>query len=242
MLYNSDLLKIPDVKLREKMLLFVDDAVMLVTGKDFTVTHKKLHTIMTRTNGIFNWAALYNCEFRIEKFQLLDFTKKLVPHLFNSRRNVATPHKALRLSNHCIPSTDTAKFLGMILDNKLLWKAQSVAALTKVQDWFLRFSRIAKTTKNVHAKYLQQLYLSTAIPHILHAANIFLTPQQHTGKRLSNGKPTLAVMNKLATIHRKVVILITGALSTTDTDTAMTLANLPPFHTIINNHHHNAAI
>ena len=176
MLYNSDLLKNPDVKLREKMLLFINDAVMLATGKDFTVTHEKLCTIMTRTNGIFDWATLHNCEFRTEKFQLLDFMKKLVPHPFNSRRKVATPHKALRLGNHHIPSTDTTKFLGMILDNKLLWKAQSMVALAKAQDWLLRFSRIAKTTKGVHAKYFQQLYLSTAIPHILYAANIFLTP------------------------------------------------------------------
>ena len=51
-------------------------------------------------------------------------------------------------------------------------------ALAKAQDWLLRFSRIAKTIKGVHAKYFQQLYLSTAIPHILYAANIFLTPQE----------------------------------------------------------------
>ena len=94
LLYNSDLLKIPDVKLREKMLLF-DDTIVLATGKDFTVTHKKLCTIMIRTKGISNWATLHNCEFRTEKFQLLNFMKKLVPHPFNSRRKVASLRRPL---------------------------------------------------------------------------------------------------------------------------------------------------
>ena len=120
--YNSDLLKIPDIKLNERMLLFIDDAAILVTGKDFSATHDKLHNIMTRTNGIIDWASLYNCKFRVKKFQLLDLTKKKVPQPLNSRRKVDTPCKALKLGNQCIPSMDTTRFLGITLDNKLSWK------------------------------------------------------------------------------------------------------------------------
>ena len=122
LLYNSDLLKIPDIKLGERMLLFIDDAAILVTGKDFSTTHDKLHNIMTRTNGILDWASLHNCKFRVKKFQLLDFTKKKVPQPLNSRRKLDTPCKALRLDNQCIPSMDTTRFLGITLDNKLSWK------------------------------------------------------------------------------------------------------------------------
>ena len=113
LLYNSDLPKIADIKLGEQLLLFVDDAVILVTGKDFTATHAKLRDIMTRTNGIFVWAALHNCEFGIDKFQLLDFTKKMVPHPFNSKKKVPTPRKTFRLRNQRIPSKDNAKFLDL---------------------------------------------------------------------------------------------------------------------------------
>ena len=101
------------------MLLFVNDAAILVTGKGFSSTHDKLCNIMTRTNGILDWASLHNCKFRVKKFHLLDFTKKKVPHPLNSRRKVDTPCKALKLGNQCIPSMDTARFLGITLDNKL---------------------------------------------------------------------------------------------------------------------------
>ena len=95
------------------MLLFIDDATVLVKGKDFSSTYDKLCNIMTRTNGILDWASLHNCKFGVKKFQLLDFTKKKVPHSLNSRRKVDTLHKALKLGNQHIPSMETARFLGI---------------------------------------------------------------------------------------------------------------------------------
>ena len=134
------------------------------------------------------------------------------------------------LGNQQIPSKDTAKFLGVIVNNKLTWKAQGAAALTKGQDWLSRFKQIMLTTKGIHAKYFCQLYIPTAIPHILYAADIFLTPQKHIGISSDhNIKYQQAIIKQLATIHRKVAILITSSLSTTATDAVLTLANLPPF-------------
>ena len=75
LIYNSDLTSIADVKLGEHLLLFVDDAAIVVTGKNFTETHTKLRNIMTCPAGIFDWATLHNCEFGIDRLQLLDLTK-----------------------------------------------------------------------------------------------------------------------------------------------------------------------
>jgi hypothetical protein len=77
LIYNADLLKIPDTKRGEWILLFVDNAAVIVIGKDFKETHEKLQNIMTHTKGIFVWAKLHNCEFRIEKFQLVSIMRKL---------------------------------------------------------------------------------------------------------------------------------------------------------------------
>ena len=52
---------------------------------------------MTQPSRIFEWATLHNCEFSIDKFQLLDLTKKLVPCLFLTKKRVPTPHQALML-------------------------------------------------------------------------------------------------------------------------------------------------
>ena len=75
LIYNSDLPSIADVKLGKHLLLFVDDAAIVVTGKNFTETHTKLRNIMTCPAGIFDWATLHNCEFGIDRLQLLDLTK-----------------------------------------------------------------------------------------------------------------------------------------------------------------------
>ena len=69
-------------------------------------------------------------------------------------------------------------------------------------------------TKGIHAKYFCQLYMSTAIPHILYAADIFLTSQRNVGKHSdSHTIYQQVIVNKLATIYRRVTILITGTLN-----------------------------
>jgi len=46
LIYNADILKIPVLKVGKWILLFVDDAVIIVIGKDFAETHEKLRNIM----------------------------------------------------------------------------------------------------------------------------------------------------------------------------------------------------
>jgi hypothetical protein len=128
LIYNSDLLEIPIIRIGEWILLFVDDAVIIVTGKDFTETHEKLRNIMNRAGGVFEWAKDHNCEFGIEKFQLLDISRKHIPHQLNPKKKIPMPRRALTLGDQHIPSKETAKFLGVIVDNKLNWKGQCAAA------------------------------------------------------------------------------------------------------------------
>ena len=119
LIYNADLMKIPIPRLGERILLFVDDAAVIITGKDFSETHAKLWDIMNHTGGIFKWARDHNCEFGIEKFQLLDITRRLAPNPLNPRKRIPMPRRTLILSDKCIPSKDMARFLGMIVDNKM---------------------------------------------------------------------------------------------------------------------------
>ena len=102
---------------------------------------------MTKTNGILEWATQHNCEFGIDKFQLLDLTKHTVPHPFSKNKRVPIPRPALKIGTHRITSKDMAKFLGVIINSKLSWKNQAAAALAKGQDWLSRIRRIAKATK-----------------------------------------------------------------------------------------------
>ena len=65
---------------------------------------------MTQPAGIFKWATQHNCKFGIDKFQLLDLTKKLTPHPFLLKKRVPVPWQTFILGNQQIPSKETAKF------------------------------------------------------------------------------------------------------------------------------------
>ena len=52
----------------------MDDVAFMVVGEDFADTHYKLKRLMTKANSILHWARDHNCEFGIDKFQLLDLS------------------------------------------------------------------------------------------------------------------------------------------------------------------------
>jgi hypothetical protein len=174
----------------------------------------------------------------IEKFQLLDISRKLIPHQLNPRKKTPIPQRALILGEQCIPSKETAKFLGVTVDNKLNRKGQCMSALAKGQDWLIQFSRLAQASQGINAKYTRQLYLSISVPHMLYTADIFLTPQQNIGKQAKDSRNNRTIINKLASIQRKAAIMITGAMKTMATDAVETMANLILFHLLIKKHHH----
>ena len=123
----------------EAVLLFVDDAAVLIVEKTFTEAHQRLREIMERAGGIFDWACKHNCEFGIEKVQLVDFSRRLIPNPINPRKKIPIGRPSLHLSTQVIKSQGSVKFLGVIVDNSLRWKEQNAAALAKGQDWVLQF-------------------------------------------------------------------------------------------------------
>ena len=50
------------------ILLFVDDAAVLIVEKTFIDAHQRLKEIMEQAGGIFDWARKHNCKFGIGKF------------------------------------------------------------------------------------------------------------------------------------------------------------------------------
>jgi len=77
---------------------------------------------------------------------------------------------------------------------------------------------------------------------MLYTADIFLTPKQNVGKQAKDTRNNRAAINKLASIQRKAAIMITGAMKTTATDIVETMANLIPFHLLVEKHRHQVAI
>ena len=77
---------------------------------------------------------------------------------------------------------------------------------------------------------------------MLYTADIFLTPQQNVGKQKRHNQNGRAITNKLARIQRQAAIMITGTMKTTATDILEVMANLIPFHLLVDKICHHAAL
>ncbi|SJL18621.1 uncharacterized protein ARMOST_22218 [Armillaria ostoyae] len=140
-IYNSSTIK--RLQNGEEGLFFIDDKAILMQGKTFTETYQKIKDIMERSRGILEWAAEHNCEYGMEKFQLVDFTTKTReapprPNAIAQRWELAMG-TAIQISQHNIHPNPVAKFLGVYINAGLRWKEQGAAAIKKGNDWIIQF-------------------------------------------------------------------------------------------------------
>jgi ribonuclease HI/exonuclease III len=240
-IYNHQILKIFNKASKETGFLYVDDTAVLVTGKNFSTTHTKLRNVMNRTGGIMEWAVAHNCSFGIDKFQLLDLSRKKVKDPLRPRKRVPLPRRNLLLNGQSIKSATTVKFLGLHIDRELRWKEQIAAAIGKGREWLRQCSRLAKTSGGISGRHMRKLYLAVVRPRMLYGADIFLGPALRSGS-FNNKKGSRAALNKLAAIQRSAAISIVGGLRTSPTDSLDIHANLLPFHLMVDKTRFQAAL
>ena len=239
MIYNSDILDVPNTKNGEDAILFVDDTTILVIGRNYTETHKKIEEMLHRQGGILQWADAHYCTFGIEKFQLVDFLRTT---------NVTTGREgegeAILIRGHEVPPQESAKLLGISIDRRLNWKMHIAAVLAKGEKWINQFGRLARMNKGISPSFIRQLYLTIAIPRLLYGADIFLSPQRR--HIATSPSPTLTynvtVMCQLAMIQRRASIMITGTMRTTASSVLNILSGLLPMHLAVDKWRHNAAL
>jgi ribonuclease HI/exonuclease III len=214
--YNADLLEIPESK-DEDAMAYVDDTLLLASGKNFEETHRKLADMMDRKGGVAEWSTDHNSPLEYSKLALIDF----------AHRQSAKRRPALQLAQIVVKPVASAKYLGVIFDQNLSWKAQQAKAVEKGTKWAAQIRRISKQTWGVTPKYARRLFISVAIPRIYYAIDLWYTPVQseHPGPR-SQG--TAGVARQLATLQRAGATAITGGLRTSPTDALDACAFLLP--------------
>jgi hypothetical protein len=149
MLYNLGLICIAIIIIGEVILLHIDDTSAVAIGEDFVETHVKLENMLRRDGGILEWATDHNSAFGVKKFQMLDFIRP------GATKGITGKGQPIDINGYLIKLTTTAKYLGVIIDEKLKWKEQQAASLAKGQKWLLQFGRLAKKTKGIKAPYKQ---------------------------------------------------------------------------------------
>ena len=228
MIYNGGLLDCADEHSEVYGALFIDDAYFLAVGDTIEDAHEKIKHTMEKQQGVFQWAEEHNCEFGLEKFQLVDFTRRRVPDQERPGKTKPMPRPDLTLRGHRVKASATATFLGVRIDQELRWKAQGDKIVAKGQAWVAQIRRIARTSGGVAPALIRRLYSSVAIPRIFYAADAFLVAGTRGGQPGGAG-----MVAKLMAIQRKAAIAITGALRTTAADTLNMHANLLPIPCLI---------
>ena len=135
MIYNAGLLRCLNAAAGESGGLFIDDAYLLAIGNSMEETHGTLKSIMERPEGVFEWAEAHNCEFGVDKFQLIDFTRRREPDPTHIGKTQSLSRPDITLRGRPIPSREHTIFLGVAIDKELRWKAQGARAIAKGQAW-----------------------------------------------------------------------------------------------------------
>ena len=212
--YNADLLKIPNKK-DEEAIAYVDDGIMLAMATTFTKAHDMLADMMTREGGVAEWSHSHNSLLEYSKLALIDFAHSCKP----------AERTPLHLPRGVVHLVKSAKYLGVIFDQHLDWKAQHAQVAAKGTKWALQIKRLAKPSWGISPNFARKLYISVAIPKALYAVDVWSNPTRAT---LSDRKCTAKAAKQLTTLQRAGTIAITGGLRTSPTDTLDATAYLMP--------------
>lgn len=209
--------------LKELTLAFVDDTAFIAIGNTFTETHAILADMLERPGGGYDWSRAHNSRFETNKFALMDFSM-----------NRLKPRPNMHIQGAVIRPVQTHRFLGVILDQELRWKAQVDNAIARGLSYVMQLRRLSASAKGLPMHLMRQLYLAVAVPKMLYAADLWFSPVFHTGSNtLQRG--SIGVAKRLTSIQRLAAIAITGALRTTATDTLEAHAHLLPTTLLLQN-------
>jgi hypothetical protein len=205
--YNAGLLEISPPNSRDEAQFgFVDDVALLATGDNFDETHKKIKDMMGRPGGAFDWSENHNSQFELSKLALMDFSPK--PY---QETSLTISHPRTNRST-TVKSVQTYRFLGVLFDPKLKWKAQSERATRSAEAWINLVRRLARTSTGLSAKGMRQLYVSIAIPKMSYAADVWYTLPHKTNELSKKRTGSIKFTHKLQSAQRRATISMLGAM------------------------------
>ena len=218
--YNADPLDIPEGK-KESAMAYVDDSLMIAMADTFQETHRILADMMGRKGGVAEWSTIHNSPLEYSKLALIDFA-----HRCSSKER-----PLLCLPQIEIPPSESTKYLGVIFDQHLDWKAQHTHAIGKGIKWISQLKRLTRPTWGITPNYARRLYISVAIPKVLYAADVWYVP---LGSSSFN--------RKLAYLQRAGALAVTGGLRTSALDALDVGAHLLPASSLIDKWCHRALV
>ena len=129
--YNTGLIEIAKENNEELAPAFIDDVTFLAGGKTFEITHAKIHSMMTRLNGAYEWSRKHNSFFETDKLQLIDCSNKREKDSTKKGKTCPIVRSPLDLINGMIMPSSMHKLLGLILDQELCFSQHAAHMIAK---------------------------------------------------------------------------------------------------------------
>jgi len=124
--------------------------------------HKELVNMMMKEKGPINWSTNHNSPLKYFKLALIDFSHRS-HHV--TRPNLVLPHGT-------VEPKESAKYLGVIIDQHLSWALQYANVIEKGTNWASQIRSIARPGWGVTLKYMRKLYIGVALAKVLYEADV----------------------------------------------------------------------
>ena len=141
------------------LLIFADDTNILFSHED-PVQLEKL--INTELKEISNWFKLNKLSLNIDKTNFMFFKNKY--------NNKPMQEFKIEIDNKYIEQADTTKFLGILIDNTLTWKAHT-SHVTKIISKYNGI--ISKVRPFLNSESLHTLYNTLILPYLTYCTIVW---------------------------------------------------------------------
>ena len=240
-LYNADLLDLPDNPIAEDAIGYVDDVALIATGTDFEETTHRLRDMMTKEEGGLQWSIDHNSKFEVTKSAILHLSRKTAPDPDSENGRIPLPKPDLLLDGQRVQEVQSYKYLGIQVDANLRWKEQAQRATANATKWILQFRRLTKPSTGVRAKLMRQLYLAVALPKITYGVDVWYTPStKQAGATRNTG--SVGILRNLQRVQRIASLAITGTLRSSPNDFVNVHARTFPMELALLKACHNAVV
>lgn len=208
--YNASLLE----ELRNKNIEacgFVDDVALLVKGNNAKENCEQLTEI--HESVCKKWARTHGAKFSSSKYQLCHVTRK--------RQDISD---AVTINgNTIVASKEAVKYLGVMLDSKLNWKAQINGNKTKALKTIGALASLAGSTWGARLIRMRQMMHAVFLRQLTHGCSVWYTPHEEKGH-------LKGVIKSLASVQYRAQRAIIGAYRVTSRSALQIETHTSPMH------------
>ena len=191
-----------------KVTAYADDVAVIVTGKHLST----ISSVMEATLRIIHqWATRVGLAVNPEKTDLVIFTW----------RTKFDPWEPPKLGGTVLAVKDHTKYLGVILDSKLLWKLNVEERVKKASNALYACKTMLGKTWGLTPKLTHWVYTAVARPILLYGVLVWWTAMEKKTYR-----------KRLESVQRLAELSITGALRSTPTAALDVILNLKPINLV----------